>query len=79
MTHSDGSVVFEKRRAAEWRGVIYFEAVRATEGEKAGLSEGARPEIMSWGDTFGCDTFVYDPGKQSANDFLEHMRMATLH
>ena len=23
---------------------------------------------MSWGDTFGCDTFVYDPGKQSAND-----------
>ena len=24
---------------------------------------------MSWGDTFGCDTFVYDPGKQSANEF----------
>ena len=27
---------------------------------------------MSWGDTFGCDTFVYDPGKQSANDFRTH-------
>ena len=24
---------------------------------------------MSWGETSGCDTFVYDPGKQSANDF----------
>ena len=53
----------------EWRWAIFIEAVRETEGEKAGLSEGARPEIMSWGDTFGYDTFVYDPGKQSANDF----------
>ncbi len=35
--------------------------------EKAGLSEGASPEIMSWG-----DTFVYDPGKQSANDLLNN-------
>ena len=24
---------------------------------------------MSWGETSGYDTFVYDPGKQSANNF----------
>ena len=67
--HSDGSAVFEKRRGVERRGVIFITAVRETEGETAGVSEGARPEIMSWGDTFGCDTFVYDPGKQPANEF----------
>ena len=56
----------------EWRWAVFIEGIRETEGEKAGLSEGARPEIMSWGDTFGCDTFVYDPGKQSASNLLKN-------
>ena len=40
--HRDGSVVFIRKRAMEWRWVIYFEGGRKTEGEKAGLSEGER-------------------------------------
>lgn len=52
----------------EWKWVINIEGGK-TEGETEGEREGARPGIMSWGETSGCDTFVYDPGKQSANDF----------
>ena len=56
----------------EWKWVINIEEGRETEGEMAGPSEGEREsEARDYvvGETSGCDTFVYDPGKQSANDF----------
>lgn len=30
---------------------------------------------MSWGETSGYDTFVYDPGKQSANNFCPSLKI----
>ena len=69
--HSDVSVVFLRRRAMEWRWVIYFEGGRETEGEKAGMSEGERSEARDYvvGRNFWTRHFCVRPGKQSANDF----------